>query len=129
MRSDHFDLGVVLNDGLDCIIEYTWNSNIHCLLLGHDVAGIAVLDVTFKDAGGERCMGCMRSVGSMEFRVMLVPCARRRSASKSEGRGSTMLSSPNRRTEATAARNSVRRASELVLLVLLVLLVEAVYQM
>ncbi len=53
LRSDHLNLGIILDDGLDGVVQYTGDSHIHGFLFGHDVTGITVLDVTLKDAG--RC--------------------------------------------------------------------------
>lgn len=62
LRGNDFDLGVILNDSLDGIVEDAGDGHIHSLLLGHDVAGVSVLNVAFKDAGRARSVRCMRRV-------------------------------------------------------------------
>ncbi|KAI3478824.1 hypothetical protein L1887_59228 [Cichorium endivia] len=58
------DLGVVLDDGLDGIVEDARDGNVGGFLRGHDVGGIAVLDVALENAGRARSVGgCARTDG------------------------------------------------------------------
>ena len=91
LGSDDFDLDVILNDGLDGVVKHTGDGDIHGFLLGHDVAGIAVLDIALKDAGrvrSVRCMRCVRRVGRLEVGRMPRACARMASGEARRGRAS-----------------------------------------
>jgi hypothetical protein len=64
------DLGVVLDDGLDGIVEDARDGNVGGFLRGHDVGGITVLDVALENAGRARSVGGVRGL-----MVRMMPCA------------------------------------------------------
>ena len=101
LRRHDLDLCVVLDDGFDGVVEHAWNGYVHGLLLGHNVAGVAVLNVALKDARGMRRMWCVRCVGSVQIGVMPGGSVIGRGSTCCAGRRScAVLSKANGRAEA-----------------------------
>ncbi len=95
-----FDFGIILDDGLDSIVQDAGDGYIHGFLFGHDVTGITVFNIAFKDAGRVRSVRGMRGVrGAGCLEVSVLPGSarlsyrqtRRGSATGSDGGGSAML--------------------------------------
>lgn len=131
MWCDDFDLGMIFDDGFGSVVKHAGDGDVHGLLLGHNMAGVAMFNVPLKDAGAVGRAGSVQ-VGVLPWHSMRCAQAGRRSASGADGRSGAVLSNTNRRAQAGSARvsldwQSVRRGKEMVVVMLVV--VEAVHQL